>query len=213
MIGNPAPPTYRMMTGWEPDRIVDRWAIQRVSARPVRCACWSALRRTQPKAGISDFCELDHPVPEGRLRLPQPQLHHAGNRDELPLFLVERLQHETDHRGNGRILHFKQVLRAFHQDWEVLEMQQRNWDDRPVVNTNADAGWIAARRMIEDRAARGSARPRGGRMIDTRTLGGNAMPKRVEINPKWAVGRKFPVQPRDQGGRDGLCLGYGGVGP
>ena len=40
-------------------------------------------------------------------------------------------------------------MKAFQQDWEVLELQQANWDDRPIVATNADAGLIAARALID----------------------------------------------------------------
>jgi hypothetical protein len=45
-------------------------------------------------------------------------------------------------------LSFRQIFTAFHQDWEVFNLQQKNWDERPVIDTNQDAGPIAARQMI-----------------------------------------------------------------
>jgi len=43
---------------------------------------------------------------------------------------------------------FRQILTTFHQDWEVFELQQANWDDRPVIDTTQDAGAFAAREII-----------------------------------------------------------------
>ena len=44
---------------------------------------------------------------------------------------------------------YKQIFTAFHQDWEVFNKQQENWDDRPTIDTIQDAGSIAARAMID----------------------------------------------------------------
>ena len=54
---------------------------------------------------------------------------------------------------------YRQIVTAFHQDWEVFEMQQANWDDRPTIDTIQDAGSIAARQIITRIAAeqRGAA--------------------------------------------------------
>jgi hypothetical protein len=51
------------------------------------------------------------------------------------------------------------MVTAFHQDWEVFELQQANWDDRPTIDTIQDAGSIAARQIIDRIAAeqRGAA--------------------------------------------------------
>ena len=48
---------------------------------------------------------------------------------------------------------FRELAIAFHQDWEVFERQQSNWDDRPTIDTVQDAGSIAARQIIERMAA------------------------------------------------------------
>jgi len=46
-------------------------------------------------------------------------------------------------------LSFQQIFQAFHQDWEVFDLQEKNWDDRPTIDTNQDAGAIAARAMMD----------------------------------------------------------------
>ena len=46
-------------------------------------------------------------------------------------------------------LSFQQIFQAFHQDWEVFDLQEENWDARPVIDTNQDAGAIAARAMMD----------------------------------------------------------------
>ena len=46
-------------------------------------------------------------------------------------------------------LSFQQIYKAFHQDWEVFDMQEKNWDDRPTIDTNQDAGSIAARAIMD----------------------------------------------------------------
>ena len=50
-------------------------------------------------------------------------------------------------------LSYKQIFTAFHQDWEVFNKQQENWDDRPTVDTIQDAGSIAARAIIDRKVA------------------------------------------------------------
>ena len=155
VVGDPAPPTYRLMMGWPADRIVDRWAINEF--RPP--AAVRLLVGAAPGAAGGrefGFATIDHPEPEGgfafrNLNFITPETagschYFWSNACNLKPVTAER----TD-------LHFRQIARAFHQDWEVLEMQQRAWDDRPVVNTNADAGWIAARAMLDDLIA-GEAR-------------------------------------------------------
>ena len=48
---------------------------------------------------------------------------------------------------------YKQIFTAIHQDWEVFNKQQENWDDRPTIDTIQDAGSIAARAMIDRKIA------------------------------------------------------------
>ena len=50
-------------------------------------------------------------------------------------------------------MQYKQIWQAFHQDWEVFDLQEENWDDRPTIETNQDAGGIAARAMIDRKIA------------------------------------------------------------
>lgn len=50
-------------------------------------------------------------------------------------------------------LSYQQIFQAFHQDWEVFGLQEENWDDRPVIDTNQDAGAIAARAMMDHKIA------------------------------------------------------------
>ena len=56
-------------------------------------------------------------------------------------------------------LSFQQIFKAFHQDWEVFDLQQENWDDRPVIDTNQDAGSVAARAMMDRDIAAEQADP------------------------------------------------------
>ena len=50
-------------------------------------------------------------------------------------------------------LSYKQIFTAFHQDWEVFNKQQENWDEKPTIDTVQDAGSIAARAMIDRKIA------------------------------------------------------------
>lgn len=147
MVGHPAPPTYRMMLGWDEDFIVDRWAINEF--RPP-CAVRLLVGAAPDAAGGKEFgfATIDHPEPEGgfafrNLNFITPETETSchyfwSNACNLKPITPERTE-----------LHFRQVLKAFQQDWEVLELQQANWDDRPIVETNADAGLIAARALID----------------------------------------------------------------
>ena len=148
MVGNPPPPTYRLMMGWGPNDLVDRWAINEFRAPgAVRLLVGAAPGAAQGED--FGFTDLEHPVPADgfgfhNLNFITPETETTchyfwSNAYNLKPFTDERTE-----------LQFQQVVEAFRQDWEVLEMQQRNWDDRPIVNTNVDAGWIAARRMIDD---------------------------------------------------------------
>ena len=151
MIGNPPPPTYRMMMGWEPDKIVDRWAINEF--RPP-CAVRLSVGAAPGAAGGEDFgfSDLEHPEPDGAFAFRNLNFITPESETSCHYFWSNacNIKPITEERTD---LQFQQVLTAFHQDWEVLEVQQENWDDRPVINTNADAGWIAARQMIHERLA------------------------------------------------------------
>ncbi len=151
MVGKPAPPTYRLVMGWGPDRIVDRWAINEF--RPP-CAVRLLVGAAPGAAEGKDFgfAELDHSVPENGFAFRNLNFITPETETSCHYFWSNacNIKPITEERTD---LQFRQVAAAFHQDWEVLEMQQQNWDDRPVINTNADVGWIAARQMIEDQLA------------------------------------------------------------
>ena len=151
MIGNTPPPTYRLMMGWEPDRVVDRWAINEF--RPpcaVRLSVGAAPGAAQGKD--FGFAALDHPEPAGGFGFRNLNFITPESETSCHYFWSNacNVKPITEERTD---LQFRQVVTAFLQDCEVLELQQQNWDDRPVISTNADTGWIAARKMIADRVA------------------------------------------------------------
>ena len=147
MVGHPAPPTYRMMLDWEDDFIVDRWAINEF--RPP-CAVRLLVGAAPDAAGGRDFgfATIDHAEPEGGFAFRNLNFITPETETSCHYFWSNacNLKPVTEERTE---LHFRQVLKAFQQDWEVLELQQSNWDDRPIVATNADAGLIAARALID----------------------------------------------------------------
>ena len=95
------------------------------------------------------FADLDTPAPEGAFAFRNLNFITPETETTCHYFWSNacNIRPITDELTD---LQFQHVMKAFHQDWEVLEMQQENWDDRPVINTNADAGWLAARQMIDD---------------------------------------------------------------
>ncbi len=162
-VGHPAPPTYRKMMGWTEDDLVDRWAINEF--RPpgavrllVGAAPGAAGGRT------FGFAELDHPVPANGFAFRNLNFITPETEASCHYFWSNacNLAPITEERTN---MQFEQILRAFRQDWEVLEMQQRNRDRRPTVDTRVDAGRIAARRVIDGLiAAEARANGRRGRI-------------------------------------------------
>lgn len=162
VVGQPAPPTYQKMRGWGEDDIVDRWQI--IQFRPpgsVRLFTGAApgaaegkdfghtdLERDPPANGFG-FKNLNFVTPESAA-----STHYFwSNAYQVPgqAITAERTE-----------MQFRQLVTAFTQDWEVFDLQQANWDDRPVIDTRQDAGPIAARRLIdrmigEERAAVGEA--------------------------------------------------------
>ncbi len=147
MVGHPAPPTYRMMAGWDADFPVDRWAINEF--RPP-CAVRLLVGAAPGAAGgeAFGFASIDHPEPEGGFAFRNLNFITPETATSCHYFWSNacNLKPVTPERTD---LQFRQVLKAFQQDWEVLELQQANWDDRPVVDTNADAGPLAARALID----------------------------------------------------------------
>ena len=147
MVGHPAPPTYRMMMSWADDFAVDRWAINEF--RPP-CAVRLLVGAAPGAAGGADFgfSSIDHPEPENGFAFRNLNFITPETETSCHYFWSNacNLKPITEARTE---LHFRQVMKAFQQDWEVLELQQANWDDRPVVDTNADAGPIAARALID----------------------------------------------------------------
>jgi vanillate O-demethylase monooxygenase subunit len=158
---NPAP-TYQRMGGWTPDTIVDRWQIIEfrmpgavrlfTGAAPGAAGGkkfgWTDLERDVPKGGFG-FHNLNFVTPE-----TATTCHYFWSN-------AYQVQGKPINPEMTE-LSFKQIFAAFHQDWELFNMQQKNWDDRPVIDTNQDAGPIAARVLIdrkiaEERSAMGRA--------------------------------------------------------
>ncbi len=157
-VGQPPPPTYQKMGGWEPDRIVDRWQI--IEFRPpgaVRLFTGAAPDAAEGKE--FGFTDLERETPAGgfgfhNLNFVTPETETSCHYFWSNAHDVKPITDEiTD-------LQYRQIRTAFYQDWEVFELQERNWDDRPVIDLNVDAGPIAARALIDRRLAEQAQRNR-----------------------------------------------------
>ena len=146
-VGQPPPPTYQKVGGFAPDQLVDRWQIiQWTPPGFVRLFTGAAPNAAEGKE--FGFTDLEHETPEGGFGLrnlnavtPETETtcHYFWSQSHDVQPITDELTHTI----------FNQILTAFKQDWEVFEMQQDNWDDRPVIDTIQDAGAIAARQIID----------------------------------------------------------------
>ncbi len=145
------PPTYQKAGGFGPDQKVDRWQI--IEYRPpgfVRLFTGAAPGAADGK----DFGwrDLEHATPEGGIGLRNLNAITPETETTCHYFWSQAQDIQPQ---SAEFTHavYDQILTAFHQDWEVFEMQQDNWDDRPVIDINADAGPIAARQLMDRRFA------------------------------------------------------------
>ena len=148
-VGNAPPPTYQKMCGWTDDDIVDRWQIIEFRMPgAVRLFTGAAPGAAQGKD--FGFTDLERDVPEGgfgfhNLNFVTPETdtttHYfwSNSYQVVGKPITEELTE----------MQYNQIHQAFHQDWEVFNIQQENWDDRPVINTNQDTALIAARQLID----------------------------------------------------------------
>jgi vanillate O-demethylase monooxygenase subunit len=145
----PAPHHLRTM-GWTPGTIIDRWQI--IEWRPpgfVRLNVGGAPGAAEGKE--FRLIDVDWPTPPGGFG--QHNLNALTPETETTTHYFWTISAENIDEM------FRQMVTAFHQDWEVFELQQANWDDRPTIDTIQDAGSIAARQIIDRIAAeqRGAA--------------------------------------------------------
>jgi len=96
--------------------------------------------------------DLDHDTPKGGIGLRNLNAITPETETTCHYFWSQAQDVQPQ---SGEFTHalYDQILTAFHQDWEVFELQQGNWDDRPVIDINADAGPISARRLMDRRLA------------------------------------------------------------
>ena len=149
---NPAP-TYQKMGGWSADAIVDRWQIIEFRM-PGAVRLFTGAAPGAAEGREFGFTDIERDVPEGgfgfhNLNFVTPETattthYFWSNAYNIPGKAVTPEMTE---------LQYQQIFTAFHQDWEVFNKQQENWDERPTVDTIQDAGSIAARAMIDRKVA------------------------------------------------------------
>ena len=149
---NPAP-TYQKMGGWGADAIVDRWQIIEFRM-PGAVRLFTGAAPGAAEGREFGFTDIERDVPEGgfgfhNLNFVTPETattthYFWSNAYNVPGKAVTPEMTE---------LQYQQIFTAFHQDWEVFNKQQENWDERPTVDTIQDAGSIAARAMIDRKVA------------------------------------------------------------
>ena len=149
---NPAP-TYQKMGGWSADAVVDRWQIIEFRM-PGAVRLFTGAAPGAAEGQEFGFTDIERDVPEGgfgfhNLNFVTPETattthYFWSNAYNIPGKAVTPEMTE---------LQYQQIFTAFHQDWEVFNKQQENWDERPTVDTIQDAGSIAARAMIDRKVA------------------------------------------------------------
>jgi len=151
IVNTTPPPSFQKVLGWAPDMVVDRWQI--IEWHPpgfVRLSVGSAPDAAEGKD--FGFVELDRPTPKGgfgqrNLNAITPETDTTCHYFWSHAYDTKPITDETTDAL------YRQILTAFREDWEVFEMQQANWDDRPVIDTIQDAGPLAARQITERIAA------------------------------------------------------------
>ncbi len=149
---NPAP-TYQKMGGWTEDDIVDRWQIIEFQM-PGAVRLFTGAAKEAAKGKDFGWTDIDLPVPDGgfgfhNLNFVTPETENTTHYFWSNAYQIQG-KPVTEEMTE---LSYKQIFTAFHQDWEVFNKQQENWDDRPTVDTIQDAGSIAARAIIDRKVA------------------------------------------------------------
>ena len=152
-VGQNPPPTYQKMAGWPEDIIVDRWQIIEFSM-PGAVRLFTGAAPGAAEGQDFGFTELERDVPDGGFGFHNLNFVTPETETSTHYFWSNAYQVAGQPiREEITELSYRQIHQAFHQDWDVFNIQQANWDDRPVIDTNQDAGSIAARALIDRRIA------------------------------------------------------------
>jgi vanillate O-demethylase monooxygenase subunit len=147
-VGQNPPPTYQKMASWTPDVIVDRWQIIEFRM-PGAVRLFTGAAPGAAGGKKFGFTEIDREVPERGFGFHNLNFVTPETESSCHYFWSNSYQVRGKPVSPEMTeLSFRQIFTAFHQDWEVFNLQQKNWDERPVIDTNQDAGPIAARQMI-----------------------------------------------------------------
>ena len=152
-IGQNPPPTYQKMCDWPEETIVDRWQIIEFRM-PGAVRLFTGAAPGAAEGREFGHTELERDVPgDGfgfhNLNFVTPETETSTHYFWSNAYQVPGKPIEPDFVE----MQYKQIWQAFHQDWEVFDLQEENWDDRPTIETNQDAGGIAARAMIDRKIA------------------------------------------------------------
>jgi len=145
------PPLYRKLMGWPDDQRVDRWLISEFRP-PSTVRLFTGAAPGAAQGQPFGFTDLLAEVPPGGLGLRNincitPETATTAHYFWCnPYSAREVTDALTEHM-------FEQIVLAFRQDWDVLEAQQANADDRPEININADGPFLAARHLLDRRIA------------------------------------------------------------
>ncbi len=149
---NPAP-TYQKMGGWTEDDIVDRWQIIEFRM-PGAVRLFTGAAPDAAEGQEFGFTEIDRDVPKSGFGFHNLNFVTPETATTTHYFWSNAYQIDGKPiTPEMTELQYKQIFTAFHQDWEVFNKQQENWDDRPTIDTIQDAGSIAARAMIDREVA------------------------------------------------------------
>ena len=151
-VGQPPAPTYQKMGGWTEDDIVDRWQIIEFQM-PGAVRLFTGAAEGRRGQGIR-FYRYRFAGTERWVRVPYLNFVTPETETTTHYFWSNAYQVEGQPVTEEMTeMSYKQIFTAFHQDWEVFNKQQENWDDRPTIDTIQDAGSIAARNMIDRKIA------------------------------------------------------------
>ena len=152
-VGQPPAPTYQKMGGWTEDDIVDRWQIIEFRM-PGAVRLFTGAAPGAAEGKEFGFTEIDRDVPEGGFGFHNLNFVTPETENTTHYFWSNAYQVQGQPVSEEMTeLSYRQIFTAFHQDWEVFNKQQENWDDKPTIDTVQDAGSIAARAMIDRKIA------------------------------------------------------------
>ena len=147
-VGKNAPPTFQKAYGFAPDDVVDRWQIIEFTP-PCFVRQFSGTGPGAARGKKFGFTDLNEKTPPGCLGLRI--LHAITPETETTCHYFWSIAHDVAPLAQETTdLLFNDTAIAFHEDWEVFELQQENWDDRPVFDIRVDSGPIQARKLVEN---------------------------------------------------------------